>query len=661
MSAPSSLSSERQDQFVTERLASCRRLMAVGLAITPFTTPGIALVALKASTPERVTVWAVATSIVAWLALAALWLPRRRLARSVVSIAVPMGAISVMWGLLPFVVVRHDAFAFASLVLQLVAVVMTAAVAAAGSVWSFTALSVPAVTLTSVWLATAPNADFHVHAPLMVSLWLVALAVNRGVGALVNRAVRSSLENEQLSDELQIERIRIDEANGALVTANHQLRHQANHDALTGLLNRHGLTGPLEAAVTSASAESMVALFYLDLDHFKIVNDSLGHLAGDRLLCVVAERIERAAPNGAIVARLGGDEFAVVVPGVSSGNDANHIGAALAAALSDPVSLDGRALSAHASIGVALCRGDGGVSDLFRFADTALYEAKGSGRNRVAVFDDDLRGRVDQALDAANELRRAIDQRDIVAWYQPKVDLRTGQVVGAEALARWYCGDRVKSAVEFMPLASQLDLLSVLSEQISTQVFTDRLRWHQQGLDSEFRVTVNASANQLGNPRREAQARAFLEQSGLPPGALGVELTETELVVDPGKARRAIAFMRSIGLRISLDDFGTGHSSLSMLQLLELDEIKIDRAFLRNIEQTDRDGALVRAVLDLAIAYELDVVAEGVETIEQARVLQRMGCTVAQGFLFAPAMPAEQLLAIMERDAPFASVLALAS
>ena len=418
-----------------------------------------------------------------------------------------------------------------------------------------------------------------------------------------------------------------------------QLRIAAFVDPLTGLCNRtvfvEGLGKRLEEFKRRPHS-GRFAVLYLDLDRFKIVNDSLGHLVGDELLVAVSRRLESCLRQGDALARLGGDEFAILLNGLSSEQQANAIAFRIQAALNAPFSIGGREVFTSASIGIACAAAQyTGPDELMRDADTAMYHAKSHGKARHELFDADMHARTRDRLGLENDLRRAAANRDFQVCYQPIVSLSSGMCVGFESLVRWTRNGEVISPAIFIPIAEELGLI----EPIGTFVLQEACRtfagWQRRYPDSTLDcITVNASSRQLMQQNFLFTVEQAVHSAGLKPANLRIEITETALMESPGEAAEVLRELRNFGAKIYLDDFGTGYSSLSHLHKLPVDALKIDRSFVRSLLNPDRP-AIVESILALARTLNTSVVAEGIETEVEASELERLGCTHAQGYLFA--------------------------
>ena len=458
-------------------------------------------------------------------------------------------------------------------------------------------------------------------------------------------AVRLAHRNSKLVAELRDERHRIEATNIELRDVNERLAHQAEHDALTDLANRPLFRSQLEAALADAGGTtSMVAVLFVDLDRFKMVNDSLGHHVGDDLLIAVADRIRRSLGSDDVLGRQGGDEFTVLLTGVADRSTALGVAESIRSALRDPVVVGAREMLVTASIGCAVnSHPDDTADDLLRHADAAMYRAKAVGRNCVELFDESMRNALARRVDDENDLRRAFADHEIVSWYQPEVDLVTGRIVGAESLARWiHPVDGVRSAAAFVPLVEdsgmlhELWLMNARSGSAAIAALGDVA-------DPDFRIRINVSASQIMDLGLLNGWLAHLERRGLNTSMVSLEVTETAVIQDMAAARAWLHTARRVGMKVSLDDFGTGYSSLALVSQLPLDGVKIDYGFVRDMLTSPAARAVVAATVELADVLGLEVVAEGVETEQQAEALRQMGVRRAQGFLYAPAVPLDTL------------------
>jgi diguanylate cyclase (GGDEF)-like protein/PAS domain S-box-containing protein len=422
-----------------------------------------------------------------------------------------------------------------------------------------------------------------------------------------------------------------------------QLRHRALHDELTGLPNRTLLREHLDRLLALQSRrKNGLTLLLIDLDRFKEINDTFGHEAGDTLLSVVAERLRRALRESDLVARLGGDEFAVVLPDCGA-TDAMEVAATLRGALSAGIDLRNQTVCVSASIGVAISPVHGhDAGTLLRHADVALYLAKDTARG-AALYDTSLDPNSPARMALLNDLRTAITAGGLELHYQPQIELAGGSVVRMEALARWPLADgRMIQPDEFIPLAEQNGLIPGLTAWALRKALRQRSVWSAAGW--EIDVAVNLSALDLRDLGLVDRVGDALLGAGVDPGHLWLEITETSVMSDPERARRVLSELHGIGVHVSIDDFGTGQSSLAYLQTIPADEVKIDRSFIGQLGVKPRDGAIVRAAVTLAHDLGLTAIAEGVETEQALERLCQLGCDNAQGYFIARPMPPEATL-----------------
>ncbi|HTT90844.1 MAG TPA: GGDEF domain-containing protein, partial [Acidimicrobiales bacterium] len=449
------------------------------------------------------------------------------------------------------------------------------------------------------------------------------LAANAGV------ALRSSELLEQLRREAAVR------------------QHQAYHDTLTGLPNRMMFTERLAEAL-AGGAPGKVATMFIDLDGFKEVNDTLGHVTGDAFLREVAHRLAPFASRDNLVARLGGDEFAVLLAGAQDDLDVETTADQLLAGVTRPLAVEGLLLDVRASIGVAIAPGHGRHRDatkLMRHADVAMYLAKASGGG-VRFYDPAEDHSTLRRLTLATELRRAIEQEALEVWYQPVVKLSTGEVLGCEALLRWSHDQFGPIApVEFIPVAESAGLIDPLTWWVLDQALSQLASWRE--LLPRLSVAVNLSARSLTSPKVADRVERSLTRSGLNAGALTLELTESSMMADPDVSQRAMHNLRELGVNLSIDDYGTGFSSLSRLKDLPFKELKIDRSFVKEMIHDKGDEAIVRSTIELARNLGRTVTAEGVEDKETLDQLATLGCHAAQGYYLARPLPAAECEAWM--------------
>ncbi len=418
-----------------------------------------------------------------------------------------------------------------------------------------------------------------------------------------------------------------------------RMRHRALHDALTGLPNRVLFLDRLDQALSrQRRSKSAAAVLFLDLDHFKLVNDSLGHQVGDELLAAVAPRIKQAVRMSDTVARFGGDEFGILLEDVSGDREAVDTAQRIAAVFTRPFVLAGREHFVTTSIGIAIARGGEHAEELIRDADAAMYRAKEHGRARYELFDEVMRGRAIARLRVENDLRRALERDELRLDYQPVVTLHGHQIVQVEALLRWDHPERgVVSPGDFIPVAEENGLIEPIGRWVLEQACRQAALWHRDRPDERpVSVSVNLSTIQVAKRGLADAVAEVLATTHLPAHCLSLEITESAMLRDVATLADALHALGALGLRIVLDDFGTGSSSLGYLTHLPLDAIKIDRSFVDGLGRDRRATAITQAIVAMAQALSLQVIGEGVETEEQAEALSALGCQLAQGFLFAP-------------------------
>jgi diguanylate cyclase (GGDEF)-like protein/PAS domain S-box-containing protein len=435
-----------------------------------------------------------------------------------------------------------------------------------------------------------------------------------------------------------------------------QMRHDGLHDALTGLPNRTLLLDRLRQALARARRDgSRVAVIFLDLDNLKVLNDSLGHQAGDQLLRAIGPRLRRELRGTDTVARFGGDEFAVVCSDVTDEHHGAAIAERLVRAFEAPFVVDGEERFGSASVGVVITdpQAPREPEELLSDADAAMYRAKERGRGRAEVFDAGLRARITARLSVERDLRRALDgEGRLWVAYQPYYRLPGRSLAGVEALVRWDHAARGNLApAEFIPVAEESGLVVPLGAHVLREACAQVARWRRETPYTDLRLTVNVSARQMASPDFVGTVREVLADTWLEPDSLGLEITEGLLLEETPATALTIELLQTLGVRLLLDDFGTGYSSLRYLQRYALDGLKVDRAFVAGLgEAGDGDGAIVDAIVGMARALGMAVIPEGVETEAQLARLAALGCDHAQGFLLSRPLPADELEALLHRD-----------
>ena len=433
------------------------------------------------------------------------------------------------------------------------------------------------------------------------------------------------------------------------VFARSAAEYRAQHDPLTGVCNRVLFDDRLESALTeSRRSGDALALMFLDLDRFKSINDSLGHAVGNQLLQAVVKRLQGRLRPKDTLARMGGDEFTILFPEMGGPDRTGILAERILGAFAEPFNLGGKLLAVQASLGIALYPGDGEDAEtLFKNADTAMYQAKASGRNTYAVYDSSMSARAELRFALETSLRSSLELGRLTVHYQPKLSTDDGRVTGVEALARWehpQLGFIPPSA--FIPLAEETSLIANLGEWVLETACLQARAWHQQGL-AALPVAVNISPRQFERQSVVRMVADVLGRTGLDPSLLELEVTESVLVEHMENTAASLAELRAMGVRCSIDDFGTGYSALTYLAEMPVDAVKIDPSFVRRIDAENGAAPIVGAVVALAHSLNLQVVAEGVETLAQLEFLTRHGCDQVQGFLFSPPVPADRIPALV--------------
>ncbi|WP_081897501.1 bifunctional diguanylate cyclase/phosphodiesterase [Massilia sp. BSC265] len=466
---------------------------------------------------------------------------------------------------------------------------------------------------------------------------------------LATRVYQARLE--QLNEELRQAR---DQLELRVAERTRQLEYHATHDLLTGLANRPLMIDRLHAAISHARRDARVlVVVYLDLDSFSFMNTGLGIACGDAFLRETAHRLCRVVPDCDAVARIGSDEFVILLSGLESVERSGHWLHEMLAAVREPVRLEGKDVVVTGSIGASVYPFDGEDPELLlRRANSAMHRAKRSGKDSVQFYASTRDAAVAGRMELEAELREAIPGGQLVLHYQPKLDLQTGAWYGAEALVRWQHPKRgLLPPGEFIPLAEESSLIVILGEYVLAQACRQAAHWHRSGLAGKS-VAVNVAARQLRDRRIVDVVATVLRDTGLHPGCLELEITESSIMHDLEYASSLIHELKALGIRISIDDFGTGYSSLSALRYFRVDKLKIDRSFVKEIESDQSAAAVALAVISFARTLGMQVNAEGVETPGQANFLQQHGCDEIQGYLLSRPLPAAQLEALYRAGNP---------
>ena len=442
-----------------------------------------------------------------------------------------------------------------------------------------------------------------------------------------------------------------------------KIQHQAYHDALTGLPNRLLFHDRLEHAMRLRGRTSgKVAILFIDLDRFKPINDSLGHKVGDGYLQAIANNLSHCVRRSDTLARLGGDEFAVIIEDAVSEANVSQIAQKLIDAIARPVKVEEHDLFGAGSIGIALSHDDYGDREtLIRQADIAMYQAKELGGNQFCVYNDNMQMRVTDALSMERELRDAIDKEQLIVHYQPKVCVRSGRIKGMEALIRWEHPERgMIPPIDFIPLAEKTGLILPIGKWVLREACKQTVAWHRAGFDG-LMISVNVSIRQFNDKHFYDDVVRTIEDSGIDPRSVDLEITESCTITNIERTIGILERLRQMGVKISLDDFGTGFSSLSFLHQLPLDALKVDRSFIRDIQSTGRNGELAKLIIGIASSLELNVVAEGVETETHLDFLRHNGCNEYQGYFLSPPVDADAFLNLLKQNRPNSPSLQLIS
>jgi diguanylate cyclase (GGDEF)-like protein len=429
------------------------------------------------------------------------------------------------------------------------------------------------------------------------------------------------------------------------------IRHRALHDPLTGLPNRTLFMDRLGQAVQRLRRrQSQAAVLFLDLDRFKLVNDSLGHAIGDELLAAAAPRLKQTVRATDTVARFGADEFGILLEDIGGEQDAIEMAQRIASVFTRPFVLDGDEHFVTTSIGIALALGGERPEDLIRDADAAMHRAKERGRARYELFDEGIRGRAISRLRVENDLRRALERDELTLDYQPLVALADRSIVGVEALVRWEHPERGRvPPLEFIPIAEENGLIEPIGRWVLEHACHQAAQWYHARPDAApIRVAVNLSAVQFENRNLSATVAAALQGAGLDPSLLALEVTESVMIGHAEEVAETLKQLKRIGVRLVLDDFGTGYSSLAYLTRLPLDVLKVDRSFISGLGTESRDTAVTEAIVAMSHALSLQVVGEGAETALQVEELRRLGADLVQGYYFSRPVPAAEITQLLD-------------
>ncbi len=428
----------------------------------------------------------------------------------------------------------------------------------------------------------------------------------------------------------------------------------AHYDNVTNLPNRHYFNEHLSHVVRRAlKFDIQVVVMFIDLDNFKFVNDTLGHHAGDTLLRIVSERLSKSLRFGDVISRVGGDEFAIILENVEKIEQATMVAEKCLASLGEVIQFDGNELYIGASIGISACPEDASdMHELLKHADTAMYYAKSRGKNNYQAFLPDMDEQAQKRLRLDSSLRHALDREEFALYYQPQIDLATRRITGVEALIRWICPELgIVNPIEFIPAAEENGLIVPIGEWVLKTACQQLKAWHVLGL-THLSMSVNLSGRQLREEMLLERIVDIVQETGVNPTALHLELTESMLMDAAAATIEKLEQIRAIGILLSIDDFGTGYSSMSYLKRFPINTLKIDKSFIQDLPGDQDDSAITKAIIAMAHSLKMHVIAEGVETEEQAEFLLANGCLNSQGYLFSKPVPAEQIGKLLELENP---------
>jgi len=462
---------------------------------------------------------------------------------------------------------------------------------------------------------------------------------------------RAMLEERvmQRTSELEIANAELATSKSQAEAVARRMEYHAHHDALTGLPNRILLNDRITAELAHARRQQgKLALLFLDLDRFKIINDSLGHAVGDQLLRVIARRLGNCIRDEDTVARLGGDEFMVLLPRISGSSDAGRIARKVIECLVNPISCNGHELHITTSVGISIFPHDGtDAESLIKHADISMYRAKELGRNKAIYYTAEMNAGSRKQLALENSLRQAAGKNQLKLFYQPKIDIFKNTIVGVEALLRWeHPTMGMICPMEFIPVAEDTGLIIPIGEWVLNTAFTQLKQWHQAGY-TNLRMAINISSAQLSRPGLEDVVAKALQAAGVDAGMAELEITENVAMENLEPAIAILEKLKGTGVTIAMDDFGTGYSSLSYLRQLPVDVVKIDQSFVREIPDSHEDVLIAQAIIAMTKSLNLSLVVEGVENVKQLNFFRQQGCNIVQGFLFSKPVEADEMLRML--------------
>lgn len=435
------------------------------------------------------------------------------------------------------------------------------------------------------------------------------------------------------------------------VKAEKMVSHMAFHDPLTDLPNRWFVESFIEKYVNKKDNHpKMMGFLLLDLDRFKVINDSLGHQAGDILIRALANRLKESVDEDKVIARIGGDEFVLMLPNIKNKDEALDSCKKIMKMMEEPFTIFEQSFRITTSIGISLYPFHGNdLNTLMKSADLAMYHAKEMGRNCYSIYSDTMKQLAMERMDKEISLRSALENNEFVLYYQPKTDIKTGRIYGLEALIRWNRGNQLFYPDSFISIAEETGLIVPLGEWVLRQACLHCRHWHMLGF-SHLSVSVNLSPQQFKNRKLEESIAAILEETNLPPSALELELTEGTIMQEPDKAVHILNNLKSLGIKISIDDFGTGFSSLSYLKQFPIDILKIDKSFITNLEWDEANASIASTIITLAHNLKLKVVAEGIETKEQLNFLKNQDCDFGQGYIISHPIMMEDVINLVKQE-----------
>ena len=529
---------------------------------------------------------------------------------------------------------------------------LIAALMIQGTQWSLL-LSAAALIYTGLITATSRNMNRQIRRSIELETHNQSLVETLGTEVLQRKAIQEELEMHKLhlehqvslrTDELSQSNSRLKKEIGIRTQVEKNLKHLAHHDTLTNLPNRLLLDARLEHAIRRAHRnKSELAVLFLDLDNFKHINDSMGHIAGDQLLQKVTQRLSQATREDDTIARLGGDEFVVLMEEIKDTTDIICLAQKILDRINEPFEVNNEAIFTGCSIGISLYPQDGETAaTLLRNADAAMYRTKDEGRNSYNFYTQEMTASAYDRIILEGSLRRAIEQDELTIYYQPQKLLATGRIVGLEALVRWNHPEMgVLPPGRFLPVAEASGLIVQLGEWVLKNACRQMVEWKRNGLPIET-MAVNLAGKQIRRNDLVEGIRRTLEETGCKPEWLELEVTEGFIMTETHDAISALGQLRAMGIQLAIDDFGTGYSSLSYLKKLPIHRLKIDRSFVQDLEGNSDDAAIVKAIVSLGNSLQLDITAEGIETPYQETFLTELGCQLGQGYLYSQPIPREQ-------------------